>query len=90
MGALNFGGRPRKVKSAQRPPKDKRNPDVVSFRGRFSGKWAQNIPASVGSTTGSSRALKYIDKQEKWVRIPFHIGFTTSREPENHKILLWV
>ena len=25
------------VKSAQRPPKDKRNPEVLSFGGRFSG-----------------------------------------------------
>ena len=35
MGALDFAGRPAKVKSVQRPAKDKRNPDVVSFAGRF-------------------------------------------------------
>ena len=37
------------------PPKDKRDPDAVSFCGFFSDKWAQNIPASVGSKTTTQK-----------------------------------
>ena len=49
MGALNIRGHPRKVKSAQRPPKNKRNPDLMSFDGRFSQGGCEFFSASVGS-----------------------------------------
>ena len=34
----------------QKRPQKERNPEVVSFHGRFSDKWAQNIPAIVRSS----------------------------------------
>ena len=53
MGVLDFAGHPAKVKSAQRPAKDKRNPDVVSIYGRFSTGGRKIFRLSWGHTTST-------------------------------------
>ena len=67
MGALNIRERPRMFKAptkVQKLPQKERNPEVLSFRGRFLTNGRKIIPASVGSKKRPSKDTTHI-------RLPF-------------------